>query len=107
MKKATFRAIYIFMIPFIFIWIGSVLANTMNNAIFEVVLGIVMFIGVFIYWLFPFLIETAIEYNLDESTRNKTDQLKINRLIRVLENNPRLKKKFKHVIKKGTVNDHD
>lgn len=104
MKKATTRAIYIFLIPFIFIWIGSLIANAMDNMVFEIVLGIVMLIGVFVYWLFPFLAEMAIEYNLDETTRTIKQEENLKRLSELLKDKPNLQKKYGHYLKDKSVN---
>ena len=94
MRKATFRAMYVFWIPFLFIWGGSKMANAMNNIVFEIVLGIVMLVGVIIYWSFPFLVEMAIEYNLDEMTRTTRQQERLNRLTKLISERPRLKEKY-------------
>ncbi len=94
MKRSTFRAIYVFVIPFIFIWIRAQLANSfINNTIFEVILGIVMLLGIFLYWLMPIIIQDALFETLEKEERQE-------RLKKLIKHNPRLSERFSCFVEK-------
>ncbi len=97
MKRSTFRAIYVFVIPFIFIWIGAQLANAfINNTIFEIILGIVMLLGIFLYWLMPFIVAEIMFDELEKHERQK-------KLKNLIKNNPHLSKKFSRFLEEKEI----
>ncbi len=81
------RALIVFVIPFVFVWLGSLLAGVMNNKPFEIMLAAIVFFGVFIYWLLPILIIATWDMKLEEVQKKET-------IKRIVQNNPELNKKY-------------
>lgn len=92
------RSIFVFIIPFVFIWIGTLLANLLNNIIFEMVLAIIVFLGVLFYWLLPIMAIVAVESKLETVQKHET-------MKKIVKNNHELNRKFGHMYKEKDKNE--